>query len=169
MGQLQMTAKLLIVEDEQALSELLRYNFEAEGFHVTHCESGEEAEIIVAEETPDIVVLDWMLPSVSGIELCRRMRSKPETRNIPIIMLTGQDTDSDTILGLEAGANDYVNKPFKFAVLLARIRAHLRQHERVTEADRAVQDSVKAFHKGKGDPLVRHLIAPAEGRSSARG
>ena len=124
-----MTAKILLIEDEAPLAEMLRYNLEAEGFRVSHAENGEEAEILVAEEKPDLLVLDWMLPGVSGIEICRRMRARMETKSIPIVMLTAQDSDSDEILGLESGANDYVTKPFRFSVLLARIRAALRQHD----------------------------------------
>lgn len=122
-----MTAKILIVEDEQALSELLRYNFESEGYQVTLCESGEEAELMVAEEVPDLVVLDWMLPAVSGIELCRRLRSRPETRNMPIIMLTARGEETDRIRGLETGADDYVVKPFSVPELMARVKALLRR------------------------------------------
>jgi len=122
-----MTAKLLIVEDEQALSELLRYNFEAEGLEVTVAVSGEEAEIMVSEETPDIIVLDWMLPSVSGIEICRRLRSKPETRHIPIVILTARGEEADRIRGLETGADDYVVKPFSVPELMARVKAILRR------------------------------------------
>jgi two-component system, OmpR family, phosphate regulon response regulator PhoB len=166
MGQLQMTAKLLIVEDEQALSELLRYNFEAEGFRVTHCESGEEAEIIVAEEAPDIIVLDWMLPSVSGIELCRRMRSKPETRNIPIILLTARGEEADRIRGLNTGADDYVVKPFSVPELMARVKAILRRAapDRMAEV-LSVSDIEldRAAHKVTRGPREVHL-GPTEFR-----
>jgi two-component system phosphate regulon response regulator PhoB len=95
-----MKAKILIVEDEAHLAEMLRYNLEAEGFRVSHAESGGEAEIMVAEERPDLVVLDWMLPAVSGIELCRRLRARSETRSIPILMLTARGEESDRIRGL---------------------------------------------------------------------
>jgi two-component system phosphate regulon response regulator PhoB len=122
-----MTAKVLIVEDEAALSEMLRYNLEAEGFKVAHAETGEEAELLVAEERPDLVVLDWMLPSVSGIELCRRLRTKPETRSIPILMLTARGEESDRIRGLSTGADDYVVKPFSLPELMARVKAILRR------------------------------------------
>lgn len=166
MGQLQMTAKLLIVEDEQALSELLRYNFEAEGFRVTHCESGEEAEIMVAEETPDIMVLDWMLPSVSGIELCRRMRSRPETRNIPIIMLTARGEESDRIRGLNTGADDYVVKPFSVPELMARVKAILRRSapDRVAEVLNVSDIELdRSAHKVTRGPREVHL-GPTEFR-----
>src|SRR5436853_2437121 len=107
-----MSAKVLIVEDEAPLAEMLRYNLESEGFRVAHAETGEEAEILVAEERPDLVVLDWMLPGVSGIEICRRMRSRMETKSIPIVMLTARGEEGDRIRGLSTGADDYVVKPF---------------------------------------------------------
>ena len=122
-----MSARVLIVEDELPLAEMLTYNLESEGFEVNHAESGEEAEIIIAEEAPDLVILDWMLPQVSGIELCRRFRSRPETRTIPILMLTARGEESDRIRGLSTGADDYVVKPFSLPELLARVRAILRR------------------------------------------
>ncbi|MBU2580367.1 MAG: phosphate regulon transcriptional regulator PhoB [Alphaproteobacteria bacterium] len=130
-----MSAKLLIVEDEDALSELLRYNFEADGFAVTVAATAEDAEILVSEDTPDIIVLDWMLPSASGIELCRRLRSRPDTRNIPVLILTARGEEADRVRGLETGADDYVVKPFSVPELLARVKAILRRAapERVAE------------------------------------
>src|ERR671923_2943022 len=122
-----MKAKILIVEDEAPLAEMLRYNLEAEGFRVSHAETGGEAEIIVAEERPDLVVLDWMLPTVSGIELCRRLRAKSETRAIPILMLTARGEESDRVRGLSTGADDYVVKPFSLPELMARVKAILRR------------------------------------------
>jgi two-component system phosphate regulon response regulator PhoB len=122
-----MRAKVLIVEDEAPLAELLRYNFEAEGFDVSHAGTGEEAELIVAEERPDLIVLDWMLPSVSGVELCRRLRARQETRAIPILMLTARGEESDRIRGLSTGADDYVVKPFSLPELMARVKAILRR------------------------------------------
>jgi two-component system phosphate regulon response regulator PhoB len=122
-----MKAKVLIVEDEAPLAEMLRYNLEAEGFRVSHAETGEEAEIIVTEERPDIVVLDWMLPTVSGIELCRRLRARPDTRSIPILMVTARGEESDRIRGLSTGADDYVVKPFSLPELMARVKAILRR------------------------------------------
>jgi len=122
-----MSAKVLIVEDEPPLAELLRYNLEAEGYRVSHAETGEDAEMLVAEEGPDLIILDWMLPQVSGIELCRRLRSKGETRSIPILMLTARGEESDRIRGLSTGADDYVVKPFSLPELMARVRAILRR------------------------------------------
>jgi two-component system phosphate regulon response regulator PhoB len=130
-----MGARILIVEDEAPLAELLRYNFEAEGFEVSHAATGEEAELLVAEDSPDLVVLDWMLPSVSGMELCRRLRAKQETRAIPILMLTARGEESDRIRGLSTGADDYVVKPFSLPELMARVKAILRRSapERVAD------------------------------------
>jgi two-component system phosphate regulon response regulator PhoB len=122
-----MSAKVLIVEDEEPLAELLVYNLEAEGFIVLQAGSAEEAEILVAEEEPDLAILDWMLPQVSGIELCRRFRSRPETRTMPILMLTARGEESDRIRGLSTGADDYVVKPFSLPELLARVKAILRR------------------------------------------
>lgn len=122
-----MTARLLIVEDELPLAETLQYNLESEGFQVSHAETGEEAELLIAEEEPDLIILDWMLPQVSGIELCRRLRSKPETRNVPILMLTARGEESDRIRGLSTGADDYVVKPFSRDELMARVKAILRR------------------------------------------
>jgi two-component system, OmpR family, phosphate regulon response regulator PhoB len=122
-----MTAKVLIVEDEPALAELLRYNLESEGYAVRHTARGDDAEMMVAEEHPDLVVLDWMLPEVSGIEICRRIRSRPDSRNVPILMLTARGEESDRIRGLSTGADDYVVKPFSLPELMARVRAILRR------------------------------------------
>ena len=122
-----MTARLLIVEDEAALAELLRYNFEADGFAVSHAATGEEAELMISEEKPDLIVIDWMLPSFSGVELCRRIRARQETRAIPILMLTARGEESDRIRGLSTGADDYVVKPFSLPELMARVKAILRR------------------------------------------
>ncbi len=122
-----MKAKVLIVEDEAPLAEMLRYNLEAAGFVVASTATGEEAEILVAEEQPDLVILDWMLPAVSGIELCRRIRAKPETKSIPVLMLTARGEEADRIRGLSTGADDYVVKPFSVPELMARVKAILRR------------------------------------------
>jgi len=121
------TPYVLVVEDEDALATLLQYNLEKEGYDVTVAGDGEEALILVDERLPDLVVLDWMLPKVSGIEVCRRLRSRPETRNVPIIILTARGEETDRIRGLDTGADDYVVKPFSMTELTARIRAVLRR------------------------------------------
>ncbi|PQA88439.1 phosphate regulon transcriptional regulator PhoB [Hyphococcus luteus] len=119
--------KVLIVEDEDALSTILEYNLAKEKFEVAIATDGEEGLLKVEEFGPDIIILDWMLPKVSGIEVCRRIRSKPETRNIPIIMLTARSEEADRIRGLETGADDYLTKPFSTAELIARLKAILRR------------------------------------------
>ena len=122
-----MTPSILVVEDEDALATLLHYNLQKEGYKVTVTGDGEEALVLVEESAPDLVVLDWMLPKVSGIEVCRRLRNRPESRNLPIIMLTACGEESDRIRGLDTGADDYVTKPFSMTELTARIRAVLRR------------------------------------------
>ena len=119
--------RVLIVEDEPPLVELLSYNLEKAGFQIHIARDGEEALLAVEERKPDLILLDWMLPYVSGIEICRRIRRNPETRNVPIIILTARGEEDDRIRGLEAGADDYVVKPFSPSELVARVRAVLRR------------------------------------------
>jgi two-component system phosphate regulon response regulator PhoB len=130
-----MTARILIVEDEAALSTLLAYNLEKEGFTVRVAADGEQALEALAEEPPDLVLLDWMLPHLSGIEICRRIRRDPETRDLPVIMLTAKGEETDRIRGLDTGADDYVTKPFSPAELVARVRALLRRARPAIGAD----------------------------------
>jgi two-component system phosphate regulon response regulator PhoB len=118
---------ILVVEDEAPLLTLLRYNLEKQGFRVDEAADGEEALLRVAEARPDLVLLDWMLPSVSGIEVCRQLRRKPGTRGLPIIMVTARTEDQDAVRALDTGADDYITKPFAMDSLLARIRALLRR------------------------------------------
>ena len=118
---------ILIVEDEAALLTLLRYNLEKGGFEVGEAVDGEEALLMVEERRPDLMVLDWMLPTLSGIEVCRRIRRRPDARPLPIVMLTARGEEADRVRGLDGGADDYVVKPFSPAELLARIRAILRR------------------------------------------
>lgn len=118
---------ILIVEDEEALATLLEYNLGKENFEVALAGDGEEALLKIDERAPDLVILDWMLPKVSGIEVCRRIRSKPETRNLPVIMLTARSEEADRIRGLDTGADDYLTKPFSTNELIARVRAVLRR------------------------------------------
>ena len=127
---------VLLVEDEPAQREVLAYNLEAEGFGVLRAENGEEALILVEENAPDIIVLDWMLPSVSGIEVCRRLKARPETRNLPIIMLSARSEEVDRVRGLETGADDYVIKPYSVVELMARVRAQLRRTRPATVGER---------------------------------
>jgi two-component system phosphate regulon response regulator PhoB len=118
---------VLVAEDESALVTLLRYNLEREGYRVVEASDGEEALLLAAEEKPDLVLLDWMLPQLSGIEVCRRLRAKPETRNVPILMLTARGEEADRVRGLNTGADDYITKPFSMTELLARLRAVMRR------------------------------------------
>lgn len=119
--------RVLLVEDEPAQRAVLAYNLEAEGFAVTQADNGEDAIVLVDEEDPDIIILDWMMPKVSGIEVCRRLKMRPDTRAIPIIMLSARAEEVDRIRGLETGADDYVVKPYSVLELMARARAQLRR------------------------------------------
>ena len=118
---------VLLVEDEPAQREVLAYNLEAEGFAVSKAATGDEALLLVKEAMPDIIVLDWMLPGVSGIEICRRVKSSNETRSVPIIMLSARSEEVDRVRGLETGADDYVIKPYSVIELMARVRSQLRR------------------------------------------
>jgi two-component system phosphate regulon response regulator PhoB len=122
-----MNPRILIVEDEEALTLLLRYNLEAAGYDVETVARGDEADVRLREGNPDLVILDWMLPGLSGIELCRRLRARPDTRQLPIIMLTARGEESERIRGLTTGADDYVVKPFSVPELVARVSALLRR------------------------------------------
>ena len=124
---MQMTPHVLVVEDEDSLATLLQYNLQKEGYDVALAGDGEEALLLVDERLPDLIVLDWMLPKISGIEVCRRLRQRNETRNVPIIMLTARGEETDRVRGLDTGADDYVVKPFSMTELTARIRAVLRR------------------------------------------
>ncbi|MEN5145145.1 phosphate regulon transcriptional regulator PhoB [Brevundimonas diminuta] len=132
---------ILVMEDEDALATLLQYNLEKEGYDVAVAADGEEGMLQVDERTPDLILLDWMLPKLSGIEVCRRIRGRAETRNLPIIMLTARGEETDRVRGLDTGADDYMTKPFSMTELTARIRAVLRRirpglaDDRVNHAD----------------------------------
>jgi phosphate regulon transcriptional regulatory protein PhoB len=167
-----MKPSVLVAEDENALVTLLRYNLEREGYRVLVAKDGEEALLVAAEETPDLVLLDWMMPQLSGIEVCRRLRGRQETRNVPIIMLTARGEETDRIRGLDTGADDYLTKPFSMMELLARLRAVMRRirpslaEDIVTvgdiEMDRAahrVRRNGKEVHLGPTEyKLLDHLI-----------
>jgi two-component system phosphate regulon response regulator PhoB len=119
--------RVLIVEDEAAQREVLAYNLAAEGFEVMQAAQGEDALLLVAEELPDVIVLDWMMPNLSGIEVCRQLKTRSDTRGIPIIMLSARSEDVDKVRGLETGADDYVAKPYSVVELVARVRNQLRR------------------------------------------
>lgn len=124
-----MPPRLMIVEDDEPLVTLLRYNFEAAGFAVETVMHGDEAEARLRESVPDLLILDWMLPGLSGIELCRRLRQKPATQNLPLIMLTARSEEADRVRGFDTGADDYVVKPFSVNELMARANSLLRRAE----------------------------------------
>jgi two-component system phosphate regulon response regulator PhoB len=157
---------ILVVEDEDALSTLLQYNLEKEGYDVALAVDGEEALMLVNERLPDLIVLDWMMPKISGIEVCRRLRSRADSRNVPIVMLTARGEESDRIRGLDTGADDYVIKPFSMSELTARIRAVLRRirpglaEDRVNHGD-IVMDRV-AHRVKRGDREIH--LGPTEFR-----
>jgi len=118
---------VLLVEDEPAQREVLAYNLEAEGFEVAQASNGEEALEAISDSPPDLILLDWMMPHVSGLEVCRRLKLRPETRGIPVIMLSARSEEVDKVRGLETGADDYVIKPYSVVELMARLKAHLRR------------------------------------------
>ena len=132
---------VLVVEDEPAQAEIVAYNLEKEGYRVARAADGDAALEALTDDPPDLVVLDWMLPGPSGIEICRRIRARRETRNIPVVMLTARGEEADRVRGLDTGADDYVVKPYSVSELVARVRAHLRRArpaaagERLTYAD----------------------------------
>lgn len=130
-----MKPSVLIVEDDENITELMRYNIESAGFFVNSVIDGEEAILAATELDPDVIILDWMLPNLSGIEICRRLRRLPETANVPIIMITARAEESDKIRGLETGADDYLTKPFSPRELVARIQAVLRRVRPALAAD----------------------------------
>lgn len=130
------TPCVLVVEDESAQREVLQYNLEAEGFDVVVADNGEDALLLVQEEQPDLLVLDWMLPKVSGIEVCRQVKADPATRSIPIIMLSARSEETDRVRGLETGADDYVVKPYSVVELMARLRTQLRRTRPATMGER---------------------------------
>ena len=122
-----MTPHVLLIEDEEPIAQLLKYNLEKEGYRVSVAGDGEEALLLADEGKPDLVVLDWMLPKIAGIEVCRRLRSARASRNTPIVMLTARGEEGDRIRGLDTGADDYIVKPFQMSELLARLRAVMRR------------------------------------------
>ena len=143
-----MSTRILIVEDEEALTLLLRYNLEAEGFIVDSAARGDEADLRLQEQVPDLVLLDWMLPALSGIELCRRIRARRETERMPVIMLTARGEEGDRVRGLGTGADDYIVKPFSVPELLARVRALLRRAKPAHVADRLAAGDIELDRTG---------------------
>lgn len=134
---------VLIVEDEPAQREVLAYNLQAEGFRTTRASNGEEGLVCVAEDPPDVIVLDWMMPNLSGIEVCRRLKISPDTRAIPVIMLSAKSEEVDKVRGLETGADDYVVKPYSVSELMARVRTQLRRVRPATVGQLLIYDDIQ--------------------------
>jgi two-component system phosphate regulon response regulator PhoB len=157
---------LLLVEDDRALADLLMWHFDREGYEIVRTADGDEALILADERTPDVVILDWMIEGVSGIEVCRRLRRRASTAHVPIIMLTARGEESDRIRGLETGADDYVTKPFSPRELLARVAAVLRRvrpalaGEQLAYAD--IEMDVEAHRVRRADRPVK--LGPTEFR-----
>jgi two-component system phosphate regulon response regulator PhoB len=172
---------VMIVEDEAPLVTLLKYNLEKEGFGVCEASDGEEALVQIAERKPDVVLLDWMLPLVSGIEICRQIRRSPQSRTVPIIMLTARGEEGDKIRGLNSGADDYITKPFSPSELIARVRAVIRRarpdvsDERLSFADvsmdlaahRVVRDG-RPIHLGPTEFRLLRFLLEHPGRVFSR-
>ncbi len=175
------TPRILIVEDEEPLTLLLRYNLEAEGYAVETVARGDDAELVLRESVPDLVLLDWMLPGLSGIELCRRLRQRPDTQRLPVIMLTARGEESERVRGLATGADDYIVKPFSVPELLARVRALLRRAspERVASMleagdialdreTRRVRRSGRELHLGPTEFRMLEFLMEKPGRVFSR-
>lgn len=172
---------IVIAEDEAAVSELLRYNLESEGYETAIASDGDEAMLLIDERIPDLMLLDWMLPKISGIEICRRVRTRQETANLPIIMLTARTEEADRIRGLETGADDYVTKPFSTNELMARVKAVLRRirpalmDDKITVGDiqidrttHRVQRGGKDIHLGPTEFRLLEYFAQHPGRVFSR-
>jgi two-component system phosphate regulon response regulator PhoB len=161
-----MTPYVLVVDDEADLLTLVRYNLEREGFEVGEAVDGDEAMLMIAERRPDLVLLDWMLPRLSGIEVCRRIRRSAETQNLPVIMLTARGEESDRVRGLDCGADDYVVKPFSPSELVARVRAVLRRLRPALAAEMLefadISMDLAEYRVARGGEPVR--LAPTEFR-----
>jgi two-component system, OmpR family, phosphate regulon response regulator PhoB len=161
-----MTPHVLVVEDEEPIAQLLKYNLEKEGYRVSVAGDGEEALLLADEGKPDLVVLDWMLPKIAGIEVCRRLRSARDSRNTPIVMLTARGEEGDRIRGLDTGADDYIVKPFQMSELLARLRAVMRRIRPALADDKIAAGDVtldRGSHRVKRDGKDVHL-GPTEFR-----
>ena len=174
-------AKVMIVEDEEAVSLMLRYNLEAEGFEVEQAFRGDEADVRLKEITPDLLLLDWMLPGLSGIELCRRLRARPETERLPVIMLTARGEESERVRGLATGADDYVVKPFSVPELIARVKAMLRRAKpeavssllmagdiELDRETRRVRRSAREIHLGPTEFRLLEFLLQSPGRVFSR-
>ena len=166
--------RILVVEDESDLALLLAYNLEAEGYVVESVERGDEAELRLAESAPDLVILDWMLPGVSGLEICRRLRARENTRTLPVIMVTARGEEAERVRGLSVGADDYVVKPFSVPELMARVRALLRRSrperiaDRLYAGDLDLDRETRRVRRGARDSPSRSDGVPSPGISSGK-
>jgi two-component system phosphate regulon response regulator PhoB len=166
---------VLVVEDDTAIADLIRYNLDTEGYRVAVAPTGEEAELLIAEESFDLVVLDWRLPGISGIELCRRIRRRDNTQTMPVLMLTAMGEEADRVRGLSTGADDYVVKPFSVPELMARVKALLRRAapQRVADIlqlgdivlDRAAQRGTRRTREGKLGPAEFKVLVFCMGKA----
>ena len=158
--------KVLIVEDEPAQREVIAYNLEAEGFAVSRAETGDDAMLLIEEDAPDLVLLDWMLPGVSGIEICRRLKMHSDTRNLPVIMLSARSEEVDRVRGLETGADDYVVKPYSIVELMARVRSQLRRTRPASVGQRLQFEDIvldaETYRVTRGDKPLK--LGPTEFR-----
>ena len=134
--------QILIIEDEAPQREILLYNVEAAGYDAIWADNGEDGVVLAYENEPDVIILDWMMPKLSGIEACRQLRAKPSTKDIPIILLTARSEDADKVRGLEIGADDYVTKPYSLSELMARIKTQLRRHRGSLVGQQLVYDDI---------------------------
>ena len=177
-----MNPYVLVVEDEDPLAEILQYNLGRQGFRTERASDGEQALVRLSEEVPDLILLDWMLPGVSGIEVCRQMRARPATRQVPILMLTARGEEEDRVRGLDTGADDYVVKPFSITELTARVRTLLRRaqpellDERLTFADlvldrarHRVTREGREVHLGPTEYRLLEYLLQRPGRVASRG
>ncbi|PVA08934.1 phosphate regulon transcriptional regulatory protein PhoB [Pelagivirga sediminicola] len=164
-----MQAQVLLVEDEAAQREVLTYNLKAEGFAVRCAENGEEAMLMIAEAVPDLVILDWMMPRVSGLEVCRQIKTRDDTRHIPVIMLSARSEEVDTVRGLETGADDYVIKPYSLNELMARARTQLRRNRSGSVAILSFEDITLDAESHRASRNNQELkLGPTEFRLLAR-
>ncbi|MDB5438985.1 MAG: phosphate regulon response regulator PhoB, partial [Caulobacteraceae bacterium] len=153
-----MAGYLLVVEDDESLATLLTYNLQKEGYEVDVAPDGEEALVKISERAPDLVILDWMIPGVSGIEVCRRMKSRPASRDIPVVFVTARGEEADRVRGLDTGADDYITKPFSMTEVMARLRAVLRRSkpgltDEITELGDVLLDRVAHRVKRSGSDV----------------
>ena len=160
----EMQPSVLVVEDEPAQREMIAYNLESEGFRVIKAGDGNEALLLIEEEEPDLILLDWMLPGTSGIEICRQIKMKPSFRLTPVIMLSARSEEVDKVRGLETGADDYICKPYSVLEMIARVKAHLRRSRPATVGERLTYDDIildaethKVF-RGESEPTEFRLL-----------